>query len=84
MIQLIFSILVTILFTVIILLNALSIPHMFMFYFIKGAIVGALYDSEEFPEDEVTEHTVQVAFIFFTFTFIWETYLNNSNNNYAS
>lgn len=84
MIQLITEVLVAILFSVIILLNALKIPHMFMFYFIKGAIVGALYNAEEFPEEEIIEHTVQVAFLFCTFTFVWETPLNNSNNNYAS
>ncbi len=85
MIQLIVVSLVTILFSVIILLNALRIPHMFIFYFIKGAIIGALYDSEEYPEEDIVEHTVQVAFLFCTFTFIWETQLNNTDNhNYAS
>lgn len=84
MIQLIAVSLVTILFSVIILLNALRVPHMFIFYFIKGAIIGALYDSEDYPEEDITEHTVQVAFLFCTFTFIWETQLNNSDNNYES
>jgi hypothetical protein len=84
MIQLISVSLVTILFTVIILLNALRVPHMFMFYFIKGAVIGALYDSEEYPDEDIVEHTVQIAFLFCTFTYIWETQLNNSNNNYAS
>lgn len=84
MIQLIAVSLVTILFSVIILLNAFRVPHMFIFYFIKGAIIGALYDSEDYLEENITEHTVQVAFLFCTFTFIWETELNNSNNNYAS
>ncbi len=83
MIQLITVSLLTILFSVIILLNALRIPHMFIFYFIKGAMVGALYDSEDYAEEGITEHTIQVAFLFCTFTFIWETQLDNSNNNYA-
>jgi len=84
MIQLISVSLVTILFIVIILLNALRVPHTFMFYFIKGAVIGALYDSEEYPDEDIVEHTVQIAFLFCTFTYIWETQLNNSNNNYAS
>ena len=62
-------------------LHALRVPHMCIFYFIKGAMIGALYDTEDYPEEEITEHTIQVAFLFCTFTFIWEINNNNNSNN---
>jgi hypothetical protein len=48
-------------------------------------MIGALYNEDEYPEENFTEHTIQIALIFCTFSFIWETNNNNnSNNNYAS
>jgi hypothetical protein len=39
---------------------------------IKGVMVGALYNSEEFENNE-TEHIVQILFFIFSFNFIWIT-----------
>jgi len=37
---------------------------------IKGIMVGALYNSEEFENNE-TEHIVQILFFIFSFNFVW-------------
>jgi hypothetical protein len=37
---------------------------------IKGVMVGALYNSEEFENNE-TEHIVQILFFIFSFNFVW-------------
>jgi ammonia channel protein AmtB len=39
---------------------------------IKGVMVGALYNSEEFENNE-TEHIVQILFFIFSFNFVWIT-----------
>jgi ammonia channel protein AmtB len=39
---------------------------------IKGIMVGALYNSEEF-ENNKTEHIVQILFFIFSFNFVWIT-----------
>ena len=39
---------------------------------IKGAMLGALYNSEEIEEEE-TEHIIQILFFVFSFNFIWIT-----------
>jgi len=39
---------------------------------IKGVMIGALYNSEEFENNE-TEHIVQILFFIFSFNFIWIT-----------
>jgi len=68
-----------------IILETLTIKYTFIFDFIKGVMIGALYNEDEYPEENFTEHTIQIALIFCTFSFIWETNNNNnSNNNYAS
>jgi len=38
---------------------------------IKGLMVGALYNDDEF--DDETEHTVQVLILIISFSFIWTT-----------
>lgn len=87
MIQSITIFLVVLLVATFTLLTASMIRYTFIFDFVKGIVVGALYNADEYPDEEVTEHTVQIALFFFTFSFIWETYNNNnnnSNNSYAS
>lgn len=84
MIQTIFLTLITILFTVVILLNMFKQSFMFIFFFIKGLMLGALYETEDFPEENITEHTVQVALLIVTFTFMWETTLNKLNTGNES
>lgn len=39
---------------------------------IKGAMLGALYNSEKIEEEE-TEHIIQILFFVFSFNFIWIT-----------
>lgn len=58
--------------------------YIMMFYTIKGVMLGIAYDSEDFPEDNVSEHTLQISLFIFVFTFMWENELENQNNNYAS
>lgn len=84
MIQSIAITLLIVLFGVILTLHLLKVPHMCIFTFVKGCVIGGLYDSEDYPEEDLTEHTIQIALLFCTFTFIWESnFNNNSNNNYA-
>ena len=47
---------------------------------LKGVMVGALYDGQEYPEEEIIEHCIQIVIWFVNFTFIWETPLKNYNN----
>jgi hypothetical protein len=49
---------------------------------VKGLMIGALYDGQDYPEEEITEHCIQILIWFINFTFIWETPLNNNNNEY--
>jgi hypothetical protein len=44
---------------------------------IKGLMVGVLYDVEDYIEYEIKEHTIQIVIWFASFTFTWETPLNN-------
>jgi hypothetical protein len=47
---------------------------------IKGIMVGALYDSEDYyEEDAIREHTIQILIFFVSFMFIWETTLNTDD-----
>jgi hypothetical protein len=39
---------------------------------IKGLMVGALYNDDEF--DGETEHTIQILVFFFSINFIWTTF----------
>ena len=48
----------------------------FIISLVKGFMFGALYNKDEYPEDEVTEHTIQFCFMFITITMIWEKPLN--------
>jgi hypothetical protein len=48
----------------------------FIISLVKGFMFGALYNKDEYQEDEVTEHTVQFCFMFLTITMIWEKPLN--------
>jgi len=43
---------------------------------IKGFMIGGLYNKDEYPEDGVSEHTIQFCFMFITITMIWEKPLN--------
>jgi len=47
---------------------------------IKGLMIGGLYDSEEYHEEELVQHTVQILIFFVSFMFIWETTLTNTHN----
>jgi hypothetical protein len=44
----------------------------FIISLVKGFMFGALYNKDEYPEDEVSEHTIQFCFIFLTITMVWE------------
>jgi hypothetical protein len=48
----------------------------FIVSLVKGFMFGALYNKDEYQEDEVTEHTIQFCFMFITITMIWEKPLN--------
>jgi hypothetical protein len=48
----------------------------FIISLVKGFMFGALYNKDEYQEDEVTEHTIQFCFMFLTITMIWEKPLN--------
>jgi len=48
----------------------------FIISLVKGFMFGALYNKDEYQEDEVTEHTIQFCFMFITITMIWEKPLN--------
>jgi|Laugrespbdmm15sd_2_1035082.scaffolds.fasta_scaffold99848_2 hypothetical protein len=59
--------------------------YMFYFTIIKGIMIGVLYNADDYPEENITEHTFQVLIWMLSFTFTWETTINNhNNNNYAS
>lgn len=45
----------------------------FIVSLVKGFMFGGLYNKDEYPEDEISEHTVQFCFMFITITMIWET-----------
>jgi hypothetical protein len=48
----------------------------FIISLVKGAMIGGLYNKDEYPEDKVTEYTLQFCFIFITITMVWEKPLN--------
>lgn len=43
---------------------------------VKGFMFGGLYNKDEYPEDKISEHTIQFCFLFITITMIWEKPLN--------
>ena len=45
----------------------------FIVSLVKGVMFGALYNKDEYPEEQFAEHTIQFCFIFITITMIWET-----------
>jgi hypothetical protein len=85
MIPSIIFLLVLLLCAVVMILETLTIKYTFIFDFVKGFMIGALYNEDEYLEENLIEHTIQIALVFCTLSFIWETNNNNnSNNNYAS
>lgn len=77
--------LIILLFIVFIVLEICTVSYTFIFDFVKGFVIGALYNEDEYPEENLVEHVIQIGLVFCTFSFIWETNNNNnSNNNYAS
>ncbi len=45
----------------------------FIVSLVKGVMVGALYNKDEWEDEQITEHTIQFCFVFITITIIWET-----------
>jgi hypothetical protein len=39
---------------------------------VKGGMIGALYNVDEYPEENITETTIQFCFIWITITIKWE------------
>ena len=48
----------------------------FIISLVKGFMFGALYNKDEYIEDEVAEYTLQFCFMFITVTMVWEKPLN--------
>jgi len=55
---------------------AVSKNATFIISIVKGFMFGALYNKDEYFEDEIVEHTIQFCFMFITITIIWEKPLN--------
>jgi hypothetical protein len=55
---------------------AVSKNSIFIISLVKGIMIGGLYNKDEYPEEEIIEHTIQFCFMFITITMIWETTLN--------
>jgi len=66
------------LFVIFLLITPLAVLNnaTFIISLVKGFMFGALYNKDEYQEDEVTEHTIQFCFMFLTITMIWEKPLN--------
>ena len=45
----------------------------FIVSLVKGFMFGGLYNKDEYPEEEINEHTIQFCFFFITITILWET-----------
>ena len=41
--------------------------------FIKGGMIGALYNKEHYEGEDIEEHTIQFCLLIITITIIWET-----------
>ena len=63
-----------VLFIVFLLITPLAVVRNanFIVSLVKGFMFGALYNKDEYEEEEISEHTVQFCFMFITITMIWE------------
>lgn len=46
--------------------------------FVKGFVIGGLYNADDYPDENITEHTIQIVLFFLSFTFIWESEINSN------
>jgi hypothetical protein len=54
------------------------INYILIIDFVKGFVIGGLYNADDYPDENITEHTIQIVLFFLSFTFMWESEINSN------